>query len=95
VPNDGDEVTEQQDQRGTDIKQKELHKSPKSLSRLWQRSLVTGSHSHSHLARQVTYRFMEMGNDYSGRLQNRKCFRQSLAGASLREVRIDQCSASR
>jgi hypothetical protein len=66
VPNDDDEVTEQQDQRGTDIKQNELHKSPKSLSHLRQRSLVTGSRAHSHLARHVIYRFMEMGNDYSG-----------------------------
>jgi hypothetical protein len=78
VPNDDDEVTEQQDQRGTDIKQNELHKSPKSLSHLRQRSLVTGSRAHSHLARHVIYRFMETGNDYSGELQNRKCFGQFL-----------------
>jgi hypothetical protein len=37
-----------------------------SLSRLWQGSLVAGSGTHSHLARQ--------GNYYSGGLQNRECF---------------------
>ena len=79
VPNDDAEVTEQQDQRGTDIKQNELHKSPKSLSHLRLRSLVTGSRAHSHLARHFTYRFMGMGNDDSGGLQNRKCFGQLAA----------------
>jgi hypothetical protein len=43
-----------------------------SSSHLRQRSLVTGSRTHSHLTRHVTYRFMEMGNDYSGGLQNLK-----------------------
>jgi hypothetical protein len=78
VPNDDDEVPKQQGQGGTDIKQKELHKSPKSLSRFWQRSVVTGGRTHSHLARHVTWRFMEMRNDYSGGLQNLKCFGQSM-----------------
>jgi len=54
VPNDDDKVPKQQGQGGTDIKQQELHKSPKSLSRFWQRSVVTGGRTHSHLARQVT-----------------------------------------
>jgi len=54
VPNDDDEVPKQQGQGGTDIKQKELHKSPKSLSRFWQRSVVAGGRTHSHLARHIT-----------------------------------------
>jgi hypothetical protein len=71
MPYDGDEVTEQQNKRGTDIKQKELHKSPAPSSHFRQRTLVASSRTYIHPTTYITCTFSKMGNGYSWGWQNR------------------------
>jgi hypothetical protein len=95
MPYDGDEVTEQQNKRGTDIKQKELHKSPASSSHFRQRTLVASRRTYIHPTTYVTCTFSKTGNGYSWGLAEPELSGTALGScASMARVMVNTARAT-